>query len=121
MKLVINTENINQITSYEEGSFSEIDFGETLDFVKFQERQKLLSFVLSKLQFGGIINIQGLDIKLLAHYVLYETNNLQDINVLLERGSYSDINTICTELKQAGLSIEYKNIGSCRYTIKAKK
>jgi len=121
MKITINTENINQISSYEEGSFTEINFGDTLDFVKFSERSKLLNLVLSKLQYEGIISIHGLDIRLFANYVLYQSNNLQDINVLLERGSYSEINAICTELKQAGLSIQYKNIDSCKYVVKAKK
>lgn len=121
MKITINTENINQIGSYEEGSFSEIELGDTLDFVKFEERQKLLGFVLSKLQYGGIIDIRGLDIRLLAHHVLYERNTIEDINVILQRNSFSDTNTICDILKKAGLSIEYKGIGLCRYNIKAKK
>ena len=121
MKLTINTENINQIGSYEEGAFSEIELDDVLDFLPFGERLKILAVVLSKLQYEGIIHITGLDIRLFAHHVLYEDNTLENINVLLSRGSYLDIHTICEQLKQAGLSIQYKNIESCKYIVKAKK
>ncbi len=121
MKIVINTENINQIGSYEEGSFSEIELGNLLDLIKFEERQGVLNVVLSKLQFEGIIKIQGLDIRLLAQHILHQQNTLADINVFLAVASCVDTASICESLKQAGLTIQYKGIGLCQYSITAKK
>jgi len=121
MKTLFNIENISSIERHEEGSLEHILLNDTLDSIRFEEREKLLDFVLSKLQFRGIIEITGVDVYLIANHILSQSLDIKTINDILSKQSYGDINTLCDKLKKDGLKIEYKTCTSYTYKVIAKK
>lgn len=116
----IDIQNISQI---DDASCEHIQLNECLDYVRFDERQKLLQEVIKKLRYGGNIEIQGVDLLSLSNNLKNGRMTTKDINKIYLNGRKSNdtLRSTVGDVQSSGITIEMTKIDDPLYYIKGKR
>lgn len=116
-----NQISINQLDEITNASIDDIRLGNTLDYVS--NRNDALRDVLSKLRYGGSIEILGVDIYDVGRGLAFCGLDLQEANKLLYEGKQSvdTLQNVTATLQSLELEILIKRIHKYVYFIKAKR
>lgn len=117
-------EPISNIDSYEDNYFEEISIQDLLDYVVADNVSVTLEKIVSKLAPGGIIHIQGCDLKQIGVAIAFNKADQRLIkNVLYpNKKSIATMSNILELIKSLDLIIESKKyINIFEYYVRAKK
>ena len=113
----------SQLDMVSDASCDTIIVGVSLDFVPVQHRIPLLQKILSKLSYGGCIEIEGTDVIEVSRLIYFGGLVSENICAALYNGKQSidSINNFVMLLEQFGLHVEVKQKEGYSYYIKAKR
>lgn len=117
-------DHIMNIDSYEDAVLDEVYVQDLLDFYDDKNCLSLLSLIIKKLNVGGMIFIQSVDIKQLGIAITFgEVDHTTVKNILYpNKKSIHDINEMINMLQSHGMQIETKKYTNIfEYHISAKK
>ena len=112
---------LDQLESIDDGSCPEIILSDTLDYV--ENRDEVLQSIVKKLQYGGIIVINGVDLNLSAKAIVTGRLNLQDARDLMynKKLSVDTLENILNNLSYLGLETKKCKIQGYFYSVTAKR
>jgi hypothetical protein len=110
---------MSNLENCEDGSLPVVNLGRSIDYLDAEQKHKLLSMSVQKLQFGGRLIVQGLDIDTFVKDYLF-TNQL-NTNVILNLKSVTPLSEIKDILLKHNLRIISVSINSSVYNIEAIK
>ena len=98
-----------------------VNLDNALDYVKFHERDEILVAAISKLRYGGVLKMTGVDIAAMSQHLANGTLNIQDINTACLNGRHSSNTTKNMMEKLIGFDMDVKvaKIDSVYYYIEA--
>ena len=110
--------HVNDLDKIANGSVDNIRLGTTLDF--YEKRTELLETVVSKLRYGGELELLGSDIYDVARGLCFCELDLDAADALLYRGrqSVDTLQNVVYLLEQLGLEVKIKRIHKYVYFIK---
>lgn len=113
--------DFNNLGDVHNASCEEIFIGDSLDY--FENRQEAFSYVLSKLKYGGVATITGID--LLSVCSLRKAFKITDDQakemLYSKRRSVSSMSECLKYLKSSGMQVSLKRIDGARYCIKFRR
>lgn len=114
---------IDEISTLPIGFYTEIVLDKTLDLLPSSEREGILSSLLTKLRYNGLITIIGTDYyELCRQVVLQNLADPKEISSLFENlKSISSIFVLENDLTSKGLVINTKGLEGLEYIISGKK
>lgn len=124
MPVGVMFDNINNISNYDDDSIESILIQDLLDYYTDGSEKEILEKLIKKLKVGGIIEIQGVDIKKLGIGIAFnDINEKFTKNILYPyKKSIHSINEIEELLMSLDLSIENKKyVNAIEYFFIAKK
>lgn len=114
-----NEVHVNDIDKVVDASIDSIRLGSVLDFI--EDRDNLLQVIVSKLRYGGEIELLGTDIYDVARGLHHAELDLDDAHKLLygNRQSTDTLQNVVHALQQLGLEVKIKRIHKYVYYVKA--
>ncbi len=111
--------HVNHLDKVAAASVENIRLSTTLDYV--EKRGEVLELAVSRLRYGGEIEILGSDIYDVARGLHYAELDLEHADALLYRGrlSIDTLQNVVHQLEELGLSIKIKRIHKYVYFVKA--
>lgn len=116
--------NIDDIDQYQDNSLSEILYQDLCDYFSVDETELLLSKAYDKLERGGVLHIQGSDLRQLGIAIAFNLVSEDIIKKVLypNKKSIHTMSEILNMLKNIGYIIEIKKyINIFEYYIKVSK
>ena len=113
--------HLTHVQTIDNASCMEIEVGSCLDYVL--ERDQLLSIIISKLRYGGIVKLDGTNLEEVMYNASVGKLNTPQVQQLLYSGRLSadSYSATIAKLKMAQLTILNDNFGNNQYFITAKR
>lgn len=126
MKIYTNDDipiTLEELSMIEEGSCEYIDINNYLDFIPYQERDKVLSVVLKKIKHGGKVSIDGFEIVAIAQFICNYKLDIDNANDVLFNGRKScvQLNDLLKRVAEHGFVFSMVKIDSCKYFVEAER
>jgi len=110
---------INQLQDFQNAWFDEIVVDAAIDFES--NRIEAMKIIISKMRYGAKLTLQGIDINEMARDIFYGTIDIIKANELMFGGRLScvNLNTVCGDLENFGLTITSSSIKNNSYIVVA--
>lgn len=113
--------HLTHVQTIDNASCMEIEVGNCLDYVL--ERDQLLSIIISKLRYGGIIKLNGTNLEEVMYNASVGKLNTPQVQQWLYSGrlSVDSYSAMITKLTQSQLTIINDSFGDNQYFLTAKR
>lgn len=112
-----NIVHINDLHTLENGFFESIDMKNMLDKVQQKERVPVLQMCIQKIEYGGKLFLENLDVISLSDALLKSRISVEDfMNNMRNVGSVDTLHTTLKILRSNNMKIDYFNLNDDKFT-----